>query len=117
MQHSVVLLNRKDYISKMKLILADTSKLKKIQIDGSKVLNHLIHMENKIVELLKRLKEKQKISYKLYNELYITGSKPGILYGLCKIHKSIVDGVPPFHPILSAIGTPTYKLAKFLYHY
>ena len=109
----MVLLNRKDYISNMKLILADTSKFKKIQIDDSKVLNHLIHMENKIVELLKRLKEKQEISDKVYKELYPTGSKPGILYGLCKIHKSIVDGVPPFRPILSAIGTPTYKLAKF----
>ena len=69
-------------------------------------------MENKIVQLLKRLKEKQEISDKVYNELYHTRSKPGILYGLCKIHKSIVDGVPPFRPILSAIGTPTYKLAK-----
>ena len=38
--------------------------------------------------------------------------KPGIFYGLCKIHKSIVDRFPPFRPILSAIGTPTYKLAK-----
>ena len=35
-----VLLNRKDCISKIKLILADTSKFKKIQIDDSKVLNH-----------------------------------------------------------------------------
>ena len=78
-----------------------------------KVLNHLIHMENKIVELLKRLKEKEEIYDKVYNELYRTGSKPGIFYDLCKIHKSIVDGVPPFHPILSAIRTPTYKLAKF----
>ena len=67
--NTVVLLNRKDYISKMKLILADTSKFKKIQIDDSKVLNHLIHMENKIVELLKRLKEKQEISDKVYKEL------------------------------------------------
>ena len=90
--NTVVLLNRKDYISKMKLILADTSKFKKIRIDDSKVLNHLIQMENKIVELLKRLKEKQEISDKVYKELCPTGSKPGILYGLCKIHKSIVDG-------------------------
>ena len=109
----MVLLNRKDYISKVKLILADSSKFKKIQIDDSKVLNHLIHMENKIVQLLKRLKEKQEISDKVYNELYPTGSKPGTLNGLCKIHKTIVDGVSPFHPILSAIRTPTYKLAKF----
>ena len=111
--NTVVILNRKDYISKIKLILADTSKFKKIQTDDSKVLNHLIHMESKIVELLKRLKEKQEISDKVYHELYPTGSKPGILYGLCKIRKNIVDGVPPFRPILSAIGTPTYKLAKF----
>ena len=70
----MVLLNRKDYISKMKLILADTLKFKQIQIDDSKVLNHLIHMENEIVELLKRLEEKQEISDKVYNELYPTGS-------------------------------------------
>ena len=44
----------------MKLVLADTSKFSKIQIDDSKVLNHLIHIENKIVELLKRLEENKK---------------------------------------------------------
>ena len=71
-----------------------------------------IKLENKIVELLKRLKEKEEIYDKVYNELYRTGSKPGIFYDLCKIHKSIVDGVPPFHPILSAIGNPAYKVAK-----
>ena len=36
----------------------------KIQIDDTKVLNHLIHIENKIVQLLKRLKQKQEISDK-----------------------------------------------------
>ena len=72
--NTVVLLNRKDYISKMKLILADTSKFKKIQIDDSKVLNHLIHMENKIVELLKRLKEKQEISVTWFKTRYFIGS-------------------------------------------
>ena len=39
---------------------------------------------------------------------------PGVLYGLCKIDKAIVDVCPPFRPILSTIGTPTYKTAKFL---
>ena len=67
--NTVVLFNRKDYISKMKLILADTSKFIKIQIDNSKVLNHLIYMKNKIVELLKKLKEKQEPTDKVYNEL------------------------------------------------
>ena len=30
------------------------------------------------------------------------------------IHKPLVDGFPKLRPILSAINTPTYKLAKFL---
>ena len=36
------------------------------------------------------------------------------MYGLAKIHKIFTDGLPSFRPILSAFGTPTYKLAKFL---
>ena len=30
------------------------------------------------------------------------------------MHKETENGLPPFRPILSAIGTPTDKLAKFL---
>ena len=36
------------------------------------------------------------------------------MYGLCKVHKDIIDNFRPFRPILSTINTPTYKLAKFL---
>ena len=36
------------------------------------------------------------------------------LYGSAKVHKPIIDNCPSFRPILSAIGTPTYNLAKFL---
>ena len=32
----------------------------------------------------------------------------------CKVHKATVGNCPPFRPILSALNTPTYKLAKFL---
>ena len=55
--NTVLFLNRKDYLSKMKLNLVGTSKLKKIQIDYSKVLHHLIIRENKIVKLIKKLKK------------------------------------------------------------
>ena len=36
------------------------------------------------------------------------------MYGSAKVHKFVTDGLPSFRPILSAINTPTYKLAKFL---
>ena len=42
------------------------------------------------------------------------GSKPGNHYGQAKVHKPEEDNCPSFHPILSAIGTQTYDLAKFL---
>lgn len=35
-----------------------------------------------------------------------------ISYEPSKIQNTVVDSVPPFHPIVSAIETPTYKLAK-----
>ena len=57
-------------------------------------------MENEIVQLLERLKEKEEVFDKVYNELYRTDSKPGIFHGLCKIHKSIVDGVAPLRPYI-----------------
>ena len=36
------------------------------------------------------------------------------MYGNCKVHKQQVECCPPFRPILSALQTPTYNLAKFL---
>ena len=36
------------------------------------------------------------------------------MYGFFKVHKKCVDGCPPSRPILSALQTPTYKLAKYV---
>ena len=41
-------------------------------------------------------------------------TRPGIMYGSCKVHKTSVGNCPSFRPILSALNTLTYKLAKFL---
>ena len=49
-----------------------------------------------------------------YERLCPCGPSPGVMYGLSKVHKQLVDGFPKLRPILSAINTPTYKLAKFL---
>ena len=45
-----------------------------------------------------------------YLTICVTGSKPG----QAKVHKPVEDNCPFFRPILSAISTPTYDLAKFL---
>ena len=63
---------------------------------------------------MKKLKNKNAVGEETYNKLRPVGSKPGTLYGSAIVHKTIIDWLPPFRPILSAIGTPTYRLAKFL---
>ena len=35
------------------------------------------------------------------------------MYGLSKVHKPLVNGIPKVRPILSALNTSTYKWAKF----
>ena len=83
-----------------------------MNVEEGKALNHLIRMEERIMRLLKSLEDQGEISEKR-NYLYPSGSKPGVLHGLIKIHKALEDGTPSFCLTLSAIGTPTYNLAKF----
>ena len=85
-----------------------------LQFDHDKELNYVLNLEKKIVNVLKDLNKKEEITEVDYNHLYPCGSRPGILYGMAKVHKPVADRCPSFRPILSAINTPSYKLAKFL---
>ena len=58
--NTVVILNRKDYVCKMKNILNGSSKFHKVYIDHDKILNHLIHMENIVTDVLKNLRDKKR---------------------------------------------------------
>ena len=72
--NTVVLISSTDDIFKIKLILKDTSKFDKIEIDESKVINYLINMENS-TGLHKILKEKNEISRETYNTLYLVDAR------------------------------------------
>ena len=60
--NTVVILNRKNYVCKMKNILNGKSKFQKVYIDHDKILNHLIHMENRVIDVLKNLRDKKEFS-------------------------------------------------------
>ena len=77
-------------------------------------LNHRVNLEKRITLELKLLTHKEMIDKSTFKGIKLVGSRPGILYGLGKIHEETCNGIPPFCPILSATGTPTYKLAKVL---
>ena len=113
----IVLVNKNDYIRKMESMLDDTSKFQPIsftKLNGD--LRHLLDKEDEVKLFLKTLQEKDIISDQDFAKIIPVGSSPGILYGLCKVHKDVPSGdtCPPFRPILSAIGTVSYNLAKYL---
>ncbi|XP_057290203.1 uncharacterized protein LOC130612883 [Hydractinia symbiolongicarpus] len=101
------------YNNRMEEILSDSSKFRKLSLPSDKLLNFTIGQERKITNIYKALLKSGGLSEANYNKFRPVGSKPGILYGLCKVHKKCINGCPPFRPILSAIGIPVYKLAKF----
>ena len=87
-------------------ILSDNSKFVRLNQDRVKLT---LQRENQVKTLLKNLKASKSIDQRTYDELYPTGSRIGILYGLPKVHKTDI----PLRPILSCINHYSYKIAKF----
>lgn len=112
--NSVVLVDKVAYIERVKSLLTDPSKFQTLDIDNDKKLNFIINQEKRLRSVFTSLLEQGSINERTFNKLWPCGSRFGILYGSPKVHKEAVDGVPPYRPILSAIDTPTYQLAKFL---
>ena len=79
----IVLVNKDDFLSKMHEILTDTTKFKLL---SSNLFKHTINQENQLWSLLHNLK-KDVISKETYEHLASSGSQPGIMYSLPKIHK------------------------------
>ena len=106
--NGVVILDRQDYVRKVTSILEDTSKFLLLDSDMLEICQK---QENRLVRCLRdSLLKKKLISDSVYHDLFPTGSTPGILFGLPKVHKANCL----VRPIFSAIGTYNYKLAKFL---
>ena len=117
--NTVVILDRVSYVSEMEKLLADTSKFIKVAFNPkhkvNKEVRHLTDIESSIKHCLDDLLENDYLSKEDYNYMRACGSKPGVLYRLCKVHKKPDEPnrLPPFRPIFSAIGTCSYNLAKF----
>ena len=73
-------------------MLSDSSKFKTLNVKPGKEINFLLQQEDRLTNFLKKVKKS--ISEKLYKELYPRGSQPGIMYGLSKIHKPLINNFP-----------------------
>ena len=94
-----VLLNKQDYLDKLNLILADTTKFHRINKDPT---NELKQKANSLISTLNA------VQGDIHLPKIIGDHSPGYMYGNVKIHKPN----NPLRPIISQVLTPTYQLAK-----
>ena len=105
------MLDRKDYIQKCASIL-NTSQFRKLNTDPTKSL------ERKVQQALRKIKHNFEDND--YKKLYPTGSRPGLFYGIPKVHKLQQQQQQQrleeltMRPIIANIGTATYEIAKYL---
>ena len=96
--NSAVILDKDVCIKHIESRLSDKARTK------TGLLNFTVNHEKLISKYLRSLKSSEALSIEQHKKIKAVGSKPGNLYGLCKVHKNIVERCPPFIPILSAIG-------------
>ena len=103
-----VIMDKKDYLEKMQVIINDTSKFKPLgPVDK---FDNTTKLEDNIVKFLKHLVSTKEISQDICDCVKPVGSIRPRIYGLPKLHKKAV----PLRPILSMVNSPQHKLAKFL---
>ena len=111
---SVVIVDKETYFKKMENLLSDERKFERVTLKNDTFLNFVVNQEKRIDTIFKNLVDSNSMSKEMCKSINPVGTRPGTMYGLCKVQKQEVDGCPPFKPILSALQTPTYNLAKFL---
>jgi hypothetical protein len=107
----LVILDRSKYRESLMKIVADKTKFTEISEPVHKFAQRV---EDKINNFLRKLKNMKHLTDDIYQQLFVSGSGPGILYGLPKIHKPDFCNKFQFRPIFAAYNTASFKLAKFL---
>ena len=85
--NSVVIVDKGVCLKNMELLLSDKAKFEKVDTKKD-VLNFTVNYEKRINEYLKSLKLSGALNVEQYKKIKAVGSRPGILNGLCKVHKN-----------------------------
>ena len=93
--NTVVILDRASYVFEMEKLPGDTSKFIKVAFNFkhkvSKEVRHLTDIESNMKHCLNDLLENNYLSKEDYNFMRQCGNKLGVLYGLCKVHKNLMN--------------------------
>ena len=95
-------------------ILSHQKKFCQVSLKDDTILTSAINQEKHVEKVLKKLVESNSMKEKTRKSLKPVGTRPGAMYGSCKVHKASVENCLLFRPILPVLNTPNYKLTKFL---
>ena len=112
--NSVAIVDKINYLDKIKSHLNDKRKFEKIELKYDGILSFTVSQENRIDDTLKKLVASNSLYEEIRKSLKPLKSRFGLIYRLCKVYKDIIDNFSPFRLFLSAANTPTYKLATFI---
>ena len=79
----------------MENLLNDTRIFEKNDLKNDGILKFAVNQEKRVDNILKKFVASNSISEKRRRFLKPVGTRPGIMYGLCKVHKYI-DNCPSF---------------------
>ena len=102
--NAIVIQDKSEYLSKISELLKSGKKFKKLNKDLT------ITRDRSLYLFLNKLLKKGSISKEVRDQLSTDGPRAGVLYGLPKVHKDDT----PLRPIISAVGTYNFNLAKYL---
>ena len=101
---AMVIMDQEDYTNKANTLLQDTNTYKVLKRDPTNSL------KNKLITILKDIKQTGTLSISKYKQLYPTSAVPPSSMAFTKIHKVGT----PLRPIVSSRGFITYGVAKEL---
>ena len=107
----VVILDKSTYIERITSIVSDATKFSVVDIPIDKYTRKI---EDKLNNFSRSVKGVWSLDNNTLSSLFASGSAPGILYGLPKIHKPDFSSQFQFRPIFAAYNNPCFKFAKFL---
>ena len=85
-----------DYLYKMEGLLKEARKFEKIDLKNDGIVSFAVSQEKRVDNILKKLVASNSVSEESRRSLKPFGTRPGIMYELCKVHKDITDNCPPF---------------------
>ena len=103
----ICIMKRETYNSKTEAII-NLPQFEKVEKKRKNEKHLIIKEEERVISILKFLKEQNKIDEELYHSLRPRGSQPARLYGLAKVHKQNT----PVRPVLSMPGSAYHKVAQ-----